>query len=284
MIPMKTLKKSISLLLAAVMMLTACRTFSFAAGDISVNVRIEGITSKLFYSNITVPSGSTVLDAVMKADAVSDKIKVTVTDGPYGAYVTAVNDEREGTFGGYDGWSYRVNGEEPDVSMDKFKVKTGSKIVLYYGDPYGEGMQYPVADTTMLAAGYLSFKSTDTVYNDDGTVSKVENVITDYILEWGVGGGATVDLYPDENGIITIDKEYLTKEEHSVQIIKTNDSGMPLVLRFAPDYTINVTRLDTDGTNNPAVNVIYQMRDFIMKIIEFIKELVFTFQHITDGI
>lgn len=168
--------------------------------------------------------------------------------------------------------------------MDKFKVKTGSKIVLYYGDPYGEGMQYPVADTTMLAAGYLSFKSTDTVYNDDGTVSKVENVITDYILEWGVGGGATVDLYPDKNGIITIDKEYLTKEEHSVQIIKTNDSGMPLVLRFAPDYTINITRLDTEGSDNPTVNVIYQMRNFIMKIIEFIKELVFTFQHITEGI
>ena len=278
---MKTFKKSVSLLLAVVMMLAACCVVSYAA-DIKVSVRIEGINSKLFYGNVTVPAGSTVLDAIQTADRVSDKIKVTIVDGPYGAYVTAVNDEKEKTFGGFDGWNYRVDGVEPDVGIGQYKVKTGSKIVLYYGDPYGEGMQYPVADTTMLAAGYLLFKSSDTVYNDDGSVSKVENVITDYLIEWGLGNGATVDLYPDENGLITIDKEFLTKGEHSVQIIKTNDSGMPLVLRFAPDYTIDVTRTDSDEGENGATNIIYQMRDFILKVIEFIKEIVFTFQHITD--
>lgn len=280
---MKTFRKSISLILAVVMMLTACSAFAFAASDVTVNVRIEGITDKLFYGNVTVPAGSSVLDAIKKADSVSSKIKVTVVDGPYGAYVTAVNNEKEKTFGGFDGWSYRVNGEEPNVSMDQYKIRTGAKIVLYYGDPYGEGMQYPVADTTMLSAGYLSFKSTDTVYNDDGTTSQVERTITGYILEWGVGGGATVDLYPDHNGIVTIDEAYLTKGEHSVQLIKTNDSGMPLVLRLAPDYTINVTRLDSDHSENASFNVIYQMRDFIMQIVAFIKELVYTFQHITDG-
>lgn len=280
MIPMKTFKKSVSLLLAALMLLSSCCAFAFAASDIKVNVRIEGINDKLFYGNVTVSAGATVLDAIKKADSVSDKIKVTVTDGPYGAYVTAVNSEKEKTFGGYDGWNYRVNGVAPDVSMDQYTVKTGARIVLYYGDPYGKGMQYPVADASMLAAGYLSFKSTDTVYNDNGTTSFVENVITDYILEWGLGNGATVDLYPDENGLIYIEKEFLTKGEHSVQIIKTDDSGMPLVLRLAPDYTINVTEIASEKSENPAVNLVYQMKAFVEQIIAFIKELVSAFKDI----
>lgn len=277
---MKALKKSVSLLLALIMLMSACCAFASAASDIKVNVRIEGINDKLFYGNVTVPSGATVLDAIKQADSVSSKIKVTVKNGAYGAYVTAVNNEKEKTFGGYDGWNYRVNGVDPSVSMDKYKVKSGAKIILYYGDPYGKGMQYPVADTSMLAAGYLSFKSTDTVYRADGTTKTTENIITGYILEWGLGNGATVDLYPDENGLVYIDKEFLTKGEHSVQIIKTDDSGMPLVLRFAPDYMINVTEIADEKSDNPTINAIYEMRDFIEQIIAFIKELVNVFQNI----
>ncbi|MDD6527159.1 MAG: DUF4430 domain-containing protein [Oscillospiraceae bacterium] len=277
---MKALKKSVSLLLALIMLMSACCAFASAASDIKVNVRIEGINDKLFYGNVTVPSGATVLDAIKQADSVSSKIKVTVKNGAYGAYVTAVNSEKEKTFGGYDGWNYRVNGVDPSVSMDKYKVKSGAKIILYYGDPYGKGMQYPVADTSMLAAGYLSFKSTDTVYRADGTTKTTESIITGYILEWGLGNGATVDLYPDENGLVYIDKEFLTKGEHSVQIIKTDDSGMPLVLRFAPDYMINVTEIADEKSDNPTINAIYEMRDFIEQIIAFIKELVNVFQNI----
>ena len=277
---MKALKKSVSLLLALIMLMSACCAFASAASNIKVNVRIEGINDKLFYGNVTVPSGATVLDAIKQADSVSSKIKVTVKNGAYGAYVTAVNSEKEKTFGGYDGWNYRVNGVDPSVSMDKYKVKSGAKIILYYGDPYGKGMQYPVADTSMLAAGYLSFKSTDTVYRADGTTKTTESIITGYILEWGLGNGATVDLYPDENGLVYIDKEFLTKGEHSVQIIKTDDSGMPLVLRFAPDYMINVTEIADEKSDNPTINAIYEMRDFIEQIIAFIKELVNVFQNI----
>ena len=277
---MKALKKSVSLLLALIMLMSACCAFASAASDIKVNVRIEGINDKLFYGNVTVPSGATVLDAIKQADSVSSKIKVTVKNGAYGAYVTAVNNEKEKTFGGYDGWNYRVNGVDPSVSMDKYKVKSGAKIILYYGDPYGKGLQYPVADTSMLAAGYLSFKSTDTVYRADGTTKTTESIITGYILEWGLGNGATVDLYPDENGLVYIDKEFLTKGEHSVQIIKTDDSGMPLVLRFAPDYMINVTEIADEKSDNPTINAIYEMRDFIEQIIAFIKELVNVFQNI----
>lgn len=277
---MKALKKSVSLLLALIMLMSACCAFASAASDIKVNVRIEGINDKLFYGNVTVPSGATVLDAIKQADSVSSKIKVTVKNGAYGAYVTAVNNEKEKTFGGYDGWNYRVNGVDPSVSMDKYKVKSGAKIILYYGDPYGKGMQYPVADTSMLAAGYLSFKSTDTVYRADGTTKTTKSIITGYILEWGLGNGATVDLYPDENGLVYIDKEFLTKGEHSVQIIKTDDSGMPLVLRFAPDYMINVTEIADEKSDNPTINAIYEMRDFIEQIIAFIKELVNVFQNI----
>lgn len=281
---MKTLKKSVSLLLALIMLMSACCAFASAASDIKVNVRIEGINDKLFYGNVTVPSGATVLDAIKQADSVSSKIKVTVTNGAYGAYVTAVNSEKEKTFGGYDGWNYRVNGVDPSVSMDKYKVKSGAKIILYYGDPYGKGMQYPVADTSMLAAGYLSFKSTDTVYNADGSTKTTENIITGYILEWGLGNGASVDLYPDENGRVYIDKEFLTKGEHSVQIIKTDNSGMPLVLRLAPDYTINVTEIADEKSDNPAINAIYQMRDFIEQIIAFIKEFINVFKDIKNSI
>ena len=282
MIPMKTLKKSVSLILALVMLMSTCCAFASAASDIKVNVRVEGISDTLAYGNVTVPAGSSVLDVIKKADSVSSKIKVTIINGAYGAYVTAVNGEKEKTFGGYDGWNYRVNGVSPSVSMDQYIVKSGAKIVLYYGDPYGKGMQYPVADTSMLGAGYLSFKSTDTIYDEYGMPHEVESVITGYVLEWGLEGGGTVDLYPDENGLVCIDKSFLTKGEHSVQIIKTDDSGMPLVLRLAPDYTVNVTNIVGDKSENPAVNVIYQMKDFIEQIIQFIKEIVQAFKNIKN--
>ena len=55
---------------------------------------------------------------------------------------------------------------------------------------------------------------------------------------------------------------------------------MPLVLRFAPDYMINVTEIADEKSDNPTINAIYEMRDFIEQIIAFIKELVNVFQNI----
>ena len=55
---------------------------------------------------------------------------------------------------------------------------------------------------------------------------------------------------------------------------------MPLVLRFAPDYMINVTEIADEKSDNPTINAIYEIRDFIEQIIAFIKELVNVFQNI----
>ncbi|MGN1195934.1 MAG: DUF4430 domain-containing protein [Acutalibacteraceae bacterium] len=241
---MKTFKKTLSVILCAVMLLCCMASLAFAAGDnATVKLRIEGIESCLYYADVTVKNGSTAYDVLKTADENSNDITVTAYDSVYGKYIAGINDIFAGSYTSdqWDGWLYRVNSVEPEVSADSFTVSDGDSIVFYYGDPYNTGMQYPTAKTDKLSDGKLYFTSLDTVYDENWNAITKEVVVTGYTLIWGWGDGQTMEITPDENGICTIPDVVLTDGEHSVQIVR-NDSatGLPTVLRFAPDYTVTV--------------------------------------------
>ena len=233
---MKTFKKSLSVILACIMIFAFSAVAFAADGTITVKLRIEGISKCFYYSDVEVKDGATVLDVVKKADSLDDTLSVTTVDSQYGAYITTVNGESEKTFKGWDGWSYLVNDADPGVGVSFCKVANADSIVLYYGDPFGAGMQYPKADTSKLSEGKISFTSTDTAYDENWNPTTVVNTVKDYTLVWGYGNGKTVNITPDENGVCTIDSKYLTSGSHSVQIERTAANGCPTVLRFAPDY------------------------------------------------
>lgn len=234
---MKTFKKSLGVLLAALMLLCAAIP-AFAADEITVNMRVEGIEACLFYGDVTVAKNATALDALKAADEASDALTLTVTESQYGAYLAAVNGVFAGsqTAKGWDGWMYRVNDEAVMDSIGDHTVSDGDAVVVYYSDEFGDtGMLYPTADTSALADGKLSFTSVVTEYDENwNPVEKTVNV-TGATLVWD---GA--EYTADENGVYTIPFMKLVGTEHSVQLIRTADNGLPTVLRFAPDFTLKV--------------------------------------------
>ena len=75
-------------------------------------------------------------------------------------------------------------------------------------------------------------------------------------------------MTPDENGVCTIEKEYLTNEEHSVQIERYAENGCPTVLRLAPDFTVG-----EKSTSNIFRALFEKLKDFFSKIADFFKNL-----------
>lgn len=259
-------RKLFSSLLALALVLGICAPSAFAEDTLTLTLRIEGVRENLFYKTVEVPvaDAATLQAALTYIDAQEDTLTLTGVDT---AYITDINGEAAAQFGGWDGWMYRVNGAEPPVGIDGFALTDGDSVVLYYGDPYGVGMQYPVADTSALASGKLKFTSTDTTYDAAGTPSTAENPVTGATVTW-LSGDVSTEYTTDENGEITLDTSLLTEGAHALQIAKVSDTGIPLVLRFAPDYTVEVaapaetaapaedTATPETGAGTPSVTVV----------------------------
>lgn len=232
-------KKILCSALAGVIAAGAFSISAFADNEkqMSVTVRIEGISKNLYYNTVDIPytgENLTVQNALMYVDQQSDDITIT---GVENGWITAVNDEKQASFGGWDGWLYTVNGVSPTDTVNDHMLSDGDSVVLYYGDPYGVGMQYPEIDTSKITDGILTFTSKDTSYDADYNPTVVTNPVKDAKVELGTEDGS-VSYTTDENGSINIDDKYLTEGNHSISINKVSENGLPLVLRFAPDRTV----------------------------------------------
>lgn len=243
---MKIFKKSLSVILALVMIFSCMAVVSFAANDTkTVSLRIEGIKDCLYYGDVAVNGETTVLDVIKQADEADDTLSVTVVDSKYGDYITAINGITAGSYTlvKWDGWSYMVDGKSPDVGVSAYTVSGGESIVLYYADPWNTGMQHPIINTDKLSDGEISFTSIDTVY-EGFTSTEKECAVTGYTLTWGTGS-KKIELTPDENGVCKIPYKYLTLGKHTVQIEKYDEkTGLPTVLRYAPDFSVTIGLFD----------------------------------------
>lgn len=245
---MKNLTKKIlfTLLTAALLLgVSGIAASADAAPSMTITLRVEGTGANLFYKTEAVPytDSLTLQQALLYIDQQESGLTIT---GLNSGYIASVNGENAGKFGGWDGWNYSVNGIVPSVGIDSCALKDGDSVVLFYGDPYGVGMQVPVADTSKLTDGVIKFVSSDTSYATGSPVVTV-NPVAGAKVTWHYGNTSAVYV-TDKNGEIKIDAAQLTAGAHGVQIAKTNDAGLPLVLRFAPDYTITVTQSATTTT------------------------------------
>ena len=243
---MKMFKKSMSILLVAMMLLASFTLCSFAADDVKVSLRIEGIDKCLFYGEVTAKADSTVLDVIKAADEADESLTATIVDSDYGPYLVDINGIVAGSYTAmmWDGWSYMVDGVSPDVGVSAYTVEDSDVIVMYYADPWNTGMQYPIINTDKLSDGIVSFTSMDTVYDENWNAVTAEVAVTDYVLVWGYKGG-TVEITPDENGVCKVPYKYLTIGEHTVQIEKYDaKTGLPTVLRYAPDFSVTIDIFD----------------------------------------
>ena len=239
---MRKIKRIFAVLLALAIVTAAMPMAAFAGAQhrMTVTLRIEGISQNYYYDTLTIQYSSdnlTVQDLIIYADDNSDAITVAGATGT-SPYIYDINGDTAGTFGGWDGWLYTVNGVEPTVGVNGYNLSEGDSVIFYFGDPYGVGMQYPVTDVSDIENGVIRFTSMDTVYDSEWNPTVVENPVAGMTVV--IGGETPAEYVTDENGRITIEDQYLTPGEHSLSIDKKGANGVPLVLRLAPDYKVTV--------------------------------------------
>ncbi|MDD4164649.1 MAG: DUF4430 domain-containing protein [Eubacteriales bacterium] len=242
--------KRLFFITVSIIMLFGVLAINTAAEDksvMSITLRIEGIDENIYYNTLDIPytDNLTLQTALAYIDEQEDSFEITGVDT---AYITDINDQSASRFGGWDGWMYKVNGLEPAVGIDGFNLKDGDRVLLYYGDPYGVGMQFPEADTSRIADGIIRFTSRDTTFNDDYSAIVSENPVANAEVHWGFGSEKAI-YTTDDNGEIRISRDQLTPGVHKVQISKKSDKGLPLVLRFASDYTVVIDDKAISETN-----------------------------------
>ncbi len=80
---------------------------------------------------VTLPEGATAFDALDTA-ARAQKIPVDRIGSTYGVYVRGIGNVYEFGFGGESGWTYRVNGESPQISAGAYKLSSGDMVEFIY--------------------------------------------------------------------------------------------------------------------------------------------------------
>ena len=99
-------------------------------------------------------------------------------------------------------------------------------------------MQYPAVDLSEINKCVIKFTSTDTAYDNDWNPIVSVNPVADATVTFE---GRTYTT--DENGAIMVERSILTEGAHGIQIDKKAANGLPLVLRFAPDFTVDIPEI-----------------------------------------
>lgn len=202
-----------------------------AFADVQVDVRIEGVEEKIYQDKVTVEGDEvTVKDVLEALDKAEEALTITIVEGDYGPYLTKINDTEGGGFGGFDGWLYWQNGKEAASGIGDCIVKDGDSILVYYGDPYGVGMQYPKLE---YKDGVITITSDDTTYDENYNPVVTTNPVAGATVKWD-----DKEYTSDEEGRVTIDNELLKAGEHTVYIERYSEEGLPTVLRTTDKVTI----------------------------------------------
>ena len=244
---MRKLRKAIALTVT-VLMIAGMMVINASAedpGTITVALRIEGVTETLFYDNaIEIGAGTTVEDLMAQVNENDDTIGIVISDTEWGGtYISEIAGLKEFDYGGYSGWLFRVNGTNPTVGQSFVNLENGDSVTYFYNDAYGvAGMQYPVPDLSELySAGIIRFMSEDEEYDDEWNVTLVRNPVA----------GATVTFNgvvytTDENGEIVVESTAGIAGMQGLKIERYDEeTGVPTVLRFAPDFEMYVPFADT---------------------------------------
>ena len=227
-----TVRKILVILLAVALL--ALPVVSVSAED-TVSLRIEGAEKTYFSGDVALTEGASVLDLLTKA---AEDNGLTLTGADSG-YITAVNDEAAGAFGGWDGWMYRVNGIEASVGVGDYKPAAGDKVAFYYGG-------YPCQVPTLTVEGnLLTFISVDNEYDENYNATQVNAPVVGATVT--VGGKTYVT---DENG--QVDASDLPDGEYTVAIEKKDQSGAPAVIRLAADNASWTKKTAAPAEDTPA--------------------------------
>ena len=191
----------------------------------TVSVRIEGPTENIvYYSAIDVVGNGDV--RLTAGDAVTQALTQAGKTYTYNAgYLSAV----EGTSAGsldpnfYDGWVYYMNGQ-PGSGLGSQVIDDDDEIIVYYGYFPGWG-----TDLVRLTSEASGSEVTLRVLAGDTPVPGVSII-------WN--GVSQVDV-TNADGALTLTG--VTPNTYTVQIAKSDEHGVPLIVRLPAGTTVTLT-------------------------------------------
>jgi len=228
----KHLRSAAALLLC--LLLATAGVGVLAADDITVTLRVEGISKNLLYTDVTVAPGTSVYNLLLEQ---LQRNNITYVDD--NGYFTDIGGETAGTFGGWDGWIYYVNGKEAAVGMTDCVLQDGDSVLVCYSDAYGTpATLLPQVTATRNASGIvtLTFAGTFTRYDENWNATAVTIGIDN--------AAVTVDgvaYTTNAAGSVILSEADSAKDSVALQIEKTDENGRPLAVRLAPDFTFDLT-------------------------------------------
>ncbi len=228
--------------LGVLVVVSAVFSLLHETGDrVAVNIRIEGIKTSFFDKRESIPSKKNELTVKTVLEYVQRKYDDMTIEDLNSNTITNINGDKTGTFGRTDGWYIRVNGKNVSKPIDQLILKSEDSLIVYYGDPENTDMQYPTLDTSKIKDGVIRVIQKDVMTDADGKETVTETPIYGADFTWSYGKGETARLVTDKDGLVTLTGEQLIKGKHEVTISRTDEQGLPLLLRLEPDTVIKTS-------------------------------------------
>lgn len=242
------MKKLIAFLLTVLMLSTMCTAFAEDiiliapnpnAAPKTVSLQVEGIEGNVYYGEVAWTEGATAL-SVLETALKDAKVEYVVKDSQYGGkFVDSIGQDTSAKYGGYDGWMYYVDGQSPMYSIDACPVAAGQSLLVAYGDM---NLVLPIITAQKNHKGQVTVQvEADVTYYDESWNASI-------VREPMIGTKVTVDgveYTADDKGQVVLSAESAAKETVSVQVEKIAEGGAPLLARLAPDYTLDLTAMET---------------------------------------
>ena len=233
---MKCRVKWIAALLCCALLMGALPALA-AEETVTVSLRVEGAAASLAYEPaFAVPAGTSALDA-FKALLDAKGLTYTATDARF----TAVGAEKDAAFGGWDGWCWCLGNAVQTGSMASYTVTGGETLLLCYADRYGDPMtQLPYLTAARGADGLVTLTVTaqHSDYDADWQLVYTTQPVPNVTVAAGAGHYLT-----DAAGKAVLSAEDSALSALPVQLAAAAENGLPLVVRLAPDYTLDLSRV-----------------------------------------